>query len=500
MKLNILKELPRSFRASTLIAGWPGMGSVGIGAIDYIRRQLDAVAFAEIDMQSHFAPEAMIVEDGIAGFPAPPAHMFYAVEERDLVIFQSEAQIAGTPGDDLMEHILDMGQRLGVDTIFTGAAYLTQASHKEDAQVLGVANNDNFRDFLASQGVEILQEGMVSGLNGLLLGFCPTARTQCRLFVGARCRNTQPPFQIQKLPERLYTPWDACSILMWICRKSTTRPRKWKGTMEDIEMQIQKTFSHMGEGPEGEFQGGRAEDDKVPQSVMERIEKLFLEVTQTDQFHQKANELKAELDRWDLYSFLRRSVFESFQIPVPKAGDKWPILKSICTAIPQLNQHRRCARLCVGQKLAMSKKGEDPSVNALQAMVADMLGKEAALFFAIGDDVQSDFLCGSLPRRKSHLVGSHRASAHFRSRRRGSARACDPVSHRRREWHVHTRTDGRGHAARHAIQTAFPPRLCGADHKYARRGGYGHLNKYGRRVRYGTRKRRVDAHGRAPGF
>ena len=57
MKLNVLKELPRSFRASVLLAGWPGMGSVGIGAIDYIRRKLDAFAFAEIDMQSHFPPK-----------------------------------------------------------------------------------------------------------------------------------------------------------------------------------------------------------------------------------------------------------------------------------------------------------------------------------------------------------------------------------------------------------------------------------------------------------
>ena len=160
MKLNVLKELPRSFQASVLLAGWPGMGSVGIGAIDYIRRKLDAVAFAEIDMQSHFTPEAMIVEDGLATFPDPPAHVFYAVEEHDLIIFQSEAQIGGVPGDELLDKILDVGQRVGIDTVLTGAAYLTQSSHKEEAQVLGVANNTEFRDLLASHGVEILKEGM----------------------------------------------------------------------------------------------------------------------------------------------------------------------------------------------------------------------------------------------------------------------------------------------------------------------------------------------------
>ena len=82
--------------------------------------------------------------------------------------------------------------------------------------------------------------------------------------------------------------------------------------MEDIEMQIQRTFSNMDDMPEGEFPGGfpargtqsgKTEEDKVPQAVMERIEAMFLEVTQTDQFQKKANELKAELDRWNLYSF-----------------------------------------------------------------------------------------------------------------------------------------------------------------------------------------------------
>ncbi len=302
MKLNLLKELPRAFRASTLIAGWPGMGSVGIGAIDYIRRQLDAVAFAEIDMQSYFTPEAMIVEDGLAAFPDPPAHVFYAVEEHDLIIFQSEAQIGGTPGDDLMERILDVGQQVGVDMIFTGAAYLTQASHKEDAQVLGVANNNECRDLLASQGVEILREGMVSGLNGLLLGFAQRHNLNAACLLGTMPQYAAPipnPKASREIVLTLGRLLDFDVDMLEI----DDAAEKMEDTMADIEVQIQKTFSHMDDVPESEFQIGKGEEDKVPQSVMERIEKLFLEVTQTDQFHQKANELKAELDRWNLYSF-----------------------------------------------------------------------------------------------------------------------------------------------------------------------------------------------------
>ncbi len=302
MKLNVLKELPRSFQASVMLAGWPGMGSVGIGAIDYIRRKLDAVAFAEIDMQSHFTPEAMIVEDGIAAFPDPPAHIFYVVEEHDLIIFQSEAQIGGVPGDELLEKVLNVGQQVGIDTVLTGAAYLTQASHKEDAQVLGVANNTEFRDLLASHGIEILKEGMVSGLNGLLLGFAQKRELNAACFLGTMPQYAAPIPNPKASKEIVLA---LAHILNFSLDMSEIddAAEKMEGTMEDIEMQIQKTFSHMDDIPENEFPGGKIEEDKVPQSVMKRIEKMFREVKKTDQFEKKANELKAELDRWDLYPF-----------------------------------------------------------------------------------------------------------------------------------------------------------------------------------------------------
>ena len=140
------------------------------------------------------------------------------------------------------------------------------------------------------------------------------------------------------------------------------------------------------------------------------------------------------------------------------------------------------------------QKGEDPSVNALQDMVAEMLGKEAALFLPSGNDVQPDFLCGSLPRRRSHFGGSHRTPAHLRSRWRRSTRPRNAVSHRWKKWHVHTRANGRGHGAINAIQTALPPRLCRTDHKYAGRT-YMAPRTHTRSVRYGTRKRRINAHG-----
>ena len=304
MQLNILEELPSSFRASTLIAGWPGMGSVGIGAIDYIRRKLDAVAFAEIDMNAYFTPEMMMVDDGVVSFPSPPAHTFYAVEAHNLIIFQGDAQINGEPGDEAMNQVLDVAQKAGVDTVFTAASYHTQASHQEGTQVLAAANNPDFRDSLEPFGVEILQEGMVTGLNGLLLGFAAQ-----RGFRAACLLGTIPQYAVT-----IPNPKASKQIVLTLGRilnfevdmgEIDDAAERMEATMEEIEGQIQKNLSPLEDAPDKDAMGGKKEE-MVPQHVMERIEQLFLEVTETDMqvnFQEKANELKEELDRWDLYSF-----------------------------------------------------------------------------------------------------------------------------------------------------------------------------------------------------
>lgn len=305
MQVNVLQDLKGKFRASVLLAGWPGMGSVGVGAVDYIRRKLDAQAFAEVDMRPYFTAEAVMVENGIATLPDLPTHVFYAVPNSELIIFQSEAQIGGTPGIELMGIILDVAQQFGVASLFTGAAYQMPISHKEQVQVLGVANNAEFRDGLMPFGVEILQQGLVSGLNGLLLGFAGRRNLDAACLLG-----TMPQYAatipnpkasralVQVLGRILKADVDMAEIDDAVV--------KMERTMEDIESQIQKAFSSM------EFDAGqedameKVEEEKVPQYAMERIEKLFGEVraqTSREQFQKKANRLKEELDRWNLYSF-----------------------------------------------------------------------------------------------------------------------------------------------------------------------------------------------------
>ena len=153
-----------------LIAGWPGMGNVGIGAVDFLRRSVNAEPFGSIDMSEQFTPEAIVVEEGIAKLPEMPTNSFAFSRLPDLLFFMSESQVSGPAALTLTNLIVDLAEQMEVQRIYTCAAFAVPIGYTEETRVLGVATNEALRDALMPHGAEILGQGMISGLNGLLLG------------------------------------------------------------------------------------------------------------------------------------------------------------------------------------------------------------------------------------------------------------------------------------------------------------------------------------------
>ncbi len=300
MNTKITTDISGKVTAPVLLAAWPGQGSVGVGALDYLRRKLNAEPFAEVDMSEYFTPEAVVVENGIArSFTELPSHKFYYVEDPELIIFESEAQIGGTGGIVVMNQILDLAQSLKVHTVYTAAAYAMAIRHSETVQVLGVANQESLRDSLLPHGVEILQEGHISGLNGLLLGAAGTRD------LGAACLLATMPLYAQMMPNpkasreivRVFSRMFNLDLDMAEIDEAV---EQMDGTMAEIEEKIRTTFTTMEKDEEGEEEFEEVDAEQVPQVVMERIERLFEEV-QKEGSKEKAAQLKKELDRWNLY-------------------------------------------------------------------------------------------------------------------------------------------------------------------------------------------------------
>lgn len=307
MNLKIHEGDAPTLRAPVLIAGWPGMGSVGVGAVNYLRRALEGKPFAEIDLSALFTPEMVVVEEGIAHFPEVPSHVFYAIPNADLIVFESEAQVTGEGGIQMMREVLDFAEQMNVSSIYTAAAFAMPMSHTEPIQVLGVSNTESMRESLKPYGVEVLEQGHISGLNGLLLGFAASRN------ISASCLLATMPHHVIQMPNP-----KASRAILQVLRQILDvevdfaeldgAVEQMGKVLKEIEEKIRSTFSAMQtpEDAEDAEELEAVDEEQVPQYVMQKIEHLFLEVSKSikaQEARETAARLKQELDRWRLYDF-----------------------------------------------------------------------------------------------------------------------------------------------------------------------------------------------------
>ncbi|MEE2752798.1 MAG: PAC2 family protein [Candidatus Latescibacterota bacterium] len=305
MNLNSRKDISNEVASPILLAGWPGIGSVGVGAINYLRRHLGAEPFADVDMTEFFCHEEVVIKDGIAKLPEIPSHVFYYVPGKDLIIFESEYQVPGQGGISLMNSVLDLAQHMDVQVIYTAAALAVPMRHTEDVHVLGISNRELLRDQLISHGVEALEDGQISGLNGLLLGFADLKN------ISSACLLATMPHHVVTMPN----PKASHEIVKVLCSildlevgmtEMDEAVDEMAKVLGKIENKIKSAFSTMesdGEGEESLEDLGVVDEDGVPQEVMARIERMFLQVNHASSPDQDmATRLKEELDKWNLYN------------------------------------------------------------------------------------------------------------------------------------------------------------------------------------------------------
>jgi len=288
-----------------LIAGWPGMGNVGLSALNYLRRKLDASLLAEIDVSTYFTPDAILVENGIAKLPEVPANTLYSVQDPALIVFEGEIQLGGTGGIEVANEILNIAQQHRIRTVYTGAALALPVSYTQPSRILGVANQEPLRDTLSQYKVEIMQQGHVAGLNGLLLGFAGLRGVEaaCLLATMPRYALALPNPKAAKALVEVFESILNVHVDMEELDQSIERMDQYMG---EIEGRIRAAFSSL----EEEEQPEEVDEDEVPHYAMERIERLFGEVRAD---RSRAPLLKEELDRWGLYELYEDRFLDLFR-------------------------------------------------------------------------------------------------------------------------------------------------------------------------------------------
>ncbi|MCL0088712.1 PAC2 family protein, partial [Dehalococcoidia bacterium] len=164
-----------------LIAAWPGIGNVGLIAVDTLRGALNAQLFAEIEPWDFFYPRAVSIRGSELKDLEFPACRFYfkRLGHKDLIFFVGEEQPGGgRKGYEMASLVLDVASLQGCERIYTAAAAVAPIHHTMKPRVWVVPNTEELVSEVRRYPNIILMsdiegrggEGNITGLNGLLLG------------------------------------------------------------------------------------------------------------------------------------------------------------------------------------------------------------------------------------------------------------------------------------------------------------------------------------------
>jgi len=170
-QLNYL-EKPK-LEKPVLVAGLPGIAHIGKLAAEYLIHELHAVKFAEL--YSEYFPEWVVREDALI---KPLRVDLYRCRpnglKKDIILATADSQAASSLGQyALSGEILDVAIAHGADTVITMAAYVL-SSRESRSPVVGTATDVETTKLLHEHGIELLDSGMIVGMNGLLVGLAWT--------------------------------------------------------------------------------------------------------------------------------------------------------------------------------------------------------------------------------------------------------------------------------------------------------------------------------------
>ncbi|MCK9431055.1 MAG: PAC2 family protein [Candidatus Omnitrophica bacterium] len=310
MEMLKITKKPR-LKKPYFIVAWPGMGEVAFKAASYLVEELKAEEFAEIQPEGFFYLTGSVVQSGILETPLLPQGKFYYWKnpaakragsgKNDLVIFLSNAQPDLSKADSYAKIIIDLAKGLGVEMIVSFASMPQATDHTQDSRLWFAATDQKIKESLSKFNFGVLEDGQISGMNGLFLGMAKKAGLKGFCLLG-----DIPLYTIQ-----IENPKASAAVLAGLGKilnmQINVQPLKEQAQV--METEINKLLDYLKLGSSGQSSPIGEEEvelikktlsqlTKLPVSVKERIEKLF-EKSRID--ISNASELKVELDKWNVY-------------------------------------------------------------------------------------------------------------------------------------------------------------------------------------------------------
>jgi len=172
LKIDILSEI--ELNEPLLLAAWPGMGHVALKAFVYLHEALRAQNLAYVEEPDFFRVAGISIQNGLVQSTLLPRSGFYYWKSTDgrgdLLFFVGDQQPVGGKEYALASAVLNFARSFGVKKAITAAAMPTAINHYQPSRVWVTATHKKLLSDLSPYCEQVLQEGQVSGMNGLLLG------------------------------------------------------------------------------------------------------------------------------------------------------------------------------------------------------------------------------------------------------------------------------------------------------------------------------------------
>ena len=141
--IKVYKE--PDLRRSSLVMGWyEDGGNLGRGVTNYLNLKLEGQEFAEIDPQDFFTMGGVGIKDDVAVFPESK---FYACQERELVILQTDSPLA--EWYKFLNSVLDVAEHhCRVRELYVLGAMISFSAHTTPRQLLAVVSSAEMKEIL----------------------------------------------------------------------------------------------------------------------------------------------------------------------------------------------------------------------------------------------------------------------------------------------------------------------------------------------------------------
>jgi hypothetical protein len=290
------------------------MGHVAISAGYYLLSKLGMEQFAELSPQGLFDVEYVEVEGGLIRAGRLPRSRFFVWHDphgkRDIVVFIGEAQ---PPREKyaLCRKLIAHAKELGVERVFTFAAMATQMHPERDPRIFAATTQEEGIGELKRLGLELLEDGHIGGLNGVLLGAAAEGGMQGTCLLG------EMPHIFAQLP----FPKASLAVLKTFTKMSgievdfaelADQAQAMEERLGELLASVERSIEEQGPEQEEAFNSQATEEGPLSARDRRHIEVLF---TQAREDRSKAYELKSELDRLNAFQEYENRFLDLFKKP-----------------------------------------------------------------------------------------------------------------------------------------------------------------------------------------